>query len=263
MLAGGQSLIPTMNFRLANPETVIDLRRIPELQGVSVEGGWIRIGAMTRQRTLERDPNVLSANPLVNAVLQHVAHPVIRNRGTVGGSMAHADPSAELPTLAVTLRGQMIAQGPQGRRTMEAEEFFEFIFTTALEPDEILVEVTLPVLNSGEGWAVNEFSRRHGDYGVAVVMGTLRLAGDGTISGARVGAGAISTVPVVLREVEELLIGEKPSLELFEEAGQRSKEAVTAVEDPTTPPEYRRHVLSGLVRRTLQEALERSEAHHE
>ncbi len=263
MLAGGQSLIPTMNFRLANPETVIDLRRISELQGISIDGGWIHIGAMTRQRSLEKDVQVLSVNPLINAVLQHVAHPVIRNRGTVGGTIAHADPSAELPTLSVTLRGHMIVQGPGGRRTIPAEDFFEFIFTTALEPDEILVELVLPVLDEDEGWAVNEFSRRHGDYGVAAVMATLRCAADGTIASARVGACGISTVPVVLREVEEFVIGQQPSPELFEEAGQRSKEAVTAVEDPTTPPEYRRHVLSGLVRQTLQEALERSQTHHE
>lgn len=254
LLAGGQSLIPTMNFRLANPETVIDLRSISELATIEISDGWIRVGAMTRQRDLENDPEVRAANPLIHATLQHVAHPVIRNRGTVGGTMAHADPSAELPTLAVTLRAQLTAEGPGGRRTIAAGNFFEFIFTTALEPDEILVEVAFPTLREGEGFAVHEFSRRHGDYGVAAVIATLTGDDAGVITSARVGACGISSTPVVLTSVEDLLVGQAASEELFRTAGSASADAVTSTEDPTTPPEYRRHVLAGLVAKTLQEA---------
>jgi CO/xanthine dehydrogenase FAD-binding subunit len=258
ILAGGQSLIPTMNFRLANPEVVIDLRKVDDLNYVRVGGGMVRIGAMTRQRVVEQDPAAIAANPLIREILRNVAHPVIRNRGTVGGSLSHADPSAELPTLVTTLRGELTAQGPAGRRVIPATDFFEFIFTTALEPDELLVEAAVPVLEPGEGWAFSEYARRHGDYAVAGVAVTLALDATGVISRARLGACGISTTPALLTECEQLLVGQAPTPELFAEAGERARDAVTVSDDSTTSKAYRQHVLAGLVRRNLTKALTRT-----
>jgi carbon-monoxide dehydrogenase medium subunit len=260
VLAGGQSLIPTMNFRLANPDLVIDLRNVVDLAYVTVVEGATLIGATARQRTVERDDEVHAANPLIREVLQNVAHPVIRNRGTVCGSLAHADPSAELPTLMVTMRGRVTAEGPHGRREIDAADFFEFIFTTTLEPDELLVEAAIPGLERGEGWAFQEFARRHGDYGVAGVATTLRLAEDGTIGGVRLGACGIATTPVVLEECEELLLDKQPTPDLFAEVARTAASSVTVSDDSTTTRAYRQHVLVGLVERTLTTALSRVSA---
>src|SRR5699024_2982173 len=144
----------------------------------------------------------------------------IRNRGTVCGSLAHADPSAELPTVLVTMRGTVTAEGPDGRREIPARDFFEFIFTTTLDSSELLVEAAIPVLAAGEGWAFSEFARRHGDYAVAGVAATLRLGADGSVAHARLGACGIATTPAVLEECEQLLVGQRPSAELFAETGR-------------------------------------------
>lgn len=258
VLNGGQSLIATMNFRLSAPDVVIDLRRLVELDYVRVEDGWVRIGATTKQRRVEEDDEVHAAQPLLRAALQYVAHPVIRNRGSVGGSLAHADPSAELPMLFKTLRGEMTAAGPEGRRRIPAEEFFEFIFTTALDPTELLVEAALPVLENGEGWAFSEFARRHGDYAVAGVATTVALGADGRITRARLGACGISTVPVILAECEQELLGKQPSIQEFARIGELAKQSVTVVDDSTTSQAYRKHVLAGLVRQNLATATERA-----
>jgi carbon-monoxide dehydrogenase medium subunit len=258
ILAGGQSLIPTMNFRLANPEVVIDLRRVAGLSYVRVADGLIRIGAMTRQRTLEQDPAAMRANPLIRETLHNVAHPVVRNRGTVGGSLAHADPSAELPTLLTAMRGELVAQGPSGRRTIDAKDFFQFIFTTALEPDELLVEAALPVLDPDEGWAFIEFARRHGDYAVAGVAATVKLAQDGSVARARLAACGISTTPALLSNCEHALVGNTPSDELFAQVGDLAKDEVTVSDDTATTKAYRQHVLAGLVQRSLKLALTRT-----
>ena len=260
VLAGGQSLVPTMNFRLSNPDVVIDLRKVAELDFIRVEDGNIHIGAMTRQRKLEKSAEAFEANPLIRETLENVAHPVIRNRGTVGGSLAHADPSAELPTLFTLMRGTLVAQGPNGRRSILAEDFFEFIFSTSLEPDELLVEAIVPQLEKGEGYAFLEFARRHGDYAVAGVGATLRLSKDGSISQARLGACGISTKPALLEASEQILVGEVPSKELFERAGDAAKQYVSSSDDPGMPPGYRPHVLSGLVARVLSNALVRAES---
>jgi carbon-monoxide dehydrogenase medium subunit len=258
ILAGGQSLIPTMNFRLANPQVVIDLSRVPGLDRIDVSGGSVRVGAMARQRAVERSPEVFAANPLIRETLRHVAHPAIRNRGTICGSLAHADPSAELPALLSATRGTVTAQGPGGRRVIPAAEFFEFIFTTSLEPEELVVEAEFPALEPGEGWAFGEFARRHGDFAVAGVAATLLLGDDGRIARARLAACGVSSVPVVLTECEELLAGQDPAPAVFAEAGRLAQNAVTVSDDSTTTAAYRRHVLAGIVEKTLRTALSRT-----
>jgi aerobic carbon-monoxide dehydrogenase medium subunit len=167
ILAGGQSLVPMLNMRLARPSALIDLNRVPELAYVRRDDGGIAVGAMTRQRELERSDEAHAACPLVREALQFVAHAIVRNRGTVGGSIAHADPAAELPSVLVALGGRVTARSAGGVREIPAEQLFEFHFTTSLAPDEILTEVWLPELPPGSGHAFLELSRRHGDYALA------------------------------------------------------------------------------------------------
>lgn len=260
ILSGGQSLIPTMNFRLSNPEVVIDLRLLDELDYVRTDPGYVRVGAMTRQRTLEFDDAAFRANPLIRETLQNVAHPVIRNRGTVGGSLAHADPAAELPCLLTTLRGEVVAHGPNGPRKISATDFFQFIFTTALEPDELLVEAAFPVLDKGEGWAFCEFARRHGDFALSAVACTVKMGPGGAIQRARLGACGIASTPVVLAECEALLAGGKPSPELFAEVAKQATRSIDGTDEPEMQRRYRRHLLEGLVQRALEQAIQRTGA---
>lgn len=258
VLAGGQSLVPTLNFRLANPETVIDLRRVAELATIDTRDGMIRVGAMTRQRTLELNESVFAANPLIRETVQNIAHPVIRNRGTVGGSVAHADPSSELPCLLTLLDGELTARSVEGERRIAAEDFFEFVFTTALEPDELLVEIGFPVLKAGEGWAFREFARRHGDFAVAGAAATVLLDDAGRIARARLAACGISSTPVRLRDAERSLIGQAPEPDVFQAAGELAREAVTMSDDTAASADYRRHLLAGLVVDVLTRATTRT-----
>lgn len=257
VLSGGQSLIPTMNFRLSHPDVVIDLRLLDELDYVRTDPSHVRVGAMTRQRTLEFDNSAYQANPLIRETLQNVAHPVIRNRGTVGGSLAHADPAAELPCLITTLRGELVAHGPNGPRKIPASDFFEFIFTTALEPDELLVEAVFPVLDRDEGWAFCEFARRHGDFALSAVACTVKMGPGDVIVRARLGACGIAGTPVVLTECEALLTGNKPSEELFAEVAKHAIRSIDGTDEPEAQRRYRRHLLGGLVRRALEQAIQR------
>jgi carbon-monoxide dehydrogenase medium subunit len=181
VLAGGQSLLPLLNMRLARPAALIDLNRVPELAYVRVDDGGVAVGAMTRHRTLERSAEAHAACPLLREALALVAHAIVRNRGTVGGSVAHADPAAELPAVLLALGGRVTARSVRGERTIAAADLFEFHFTTSLAPDEILTEVLFPGLGAGAGHAFLEISRRHGDYalaGAACVVrdGSTRLA---------------------------------------------------------------------------------------
>ncbi len=260
VLSGGQSLIPTMNFRLSHPDVVIDLRLLDELDYVRTDPSYVRVGAMTRQRTLEFDDAAYRANPLIRQTLQNVAHPVIRNRGTVGGSLAHADPAAELPCLITTLRGELVAHGLDGPRKIPAADFFQFIFTTALEPDELLVEAAFPVLDRDEGWAFCEFARRHGDFALSAVACTVKIGPGGAIQRARLGACGIASTPVVLAECEALLVGNKPSEELFVEVARQAVQSIEATDEPEAQRRYRRHLLDGLVRRALEQAIQRTGA---
>ena len=258
VLAGGQSLVPTLNFRLANPDTVIDLRRVAELATIEVRDGMVRVGAMTRQRTLELNEAAFAVNPLIRETMEHIAHPVIRNRGTVGGSVAHADPASELPCLLVLLDGELVACSVNGERTIPAEEFFEFVFTTALEPEELLVEVAFPVLEPGEGWAFREFARRHGDFAVAGAGATMLLDDAGRITRVRLAACGVSTTAVRLRAAEESLVGREPDAEAFRAAGELARDAVTTVDDTAASADYRRHLLGGLVNDVLTRAAART-----
>lgn len=258
VLAGGQSLVPTLNFRLSNPTAVIDLRRVPDIVGVEIDHGWVRVGAMTRQRDLEFHGQANEANGLLRETLHHVAHPVIRNRGTVGGSIAHADPSAELPCLLATLRGQVVAVSASRERVISAADLFDFIVTTSLEPDEIITEVRFPELPSGAGWSFQEFSRRHGDFALAGVATVVSINAGGEIGSVRAGASGVSTTPVVLPTVEAALVGKLPEPEAIRAAAELAADAVTVDDDPTASSDYRRHLLVGLTERSLTRSISRA-----
>jgi carbon-monoxide dehydrogenase medium subunit len=204
VLAGGQSLVPLMNFRLAHPGHLVDLRRVTGLDTLRLDGDHLVVGAMVRQATAERSPEVALAAPLLAEALGHVAHPPVRHSGTVVGSIAHADPAAELPAVALALDAEMTVVGPQGERRIPAGEFFLGPFTTALAPEEILTEVRLPRFPGG--YAFVEFARTHGNFAVVGVAALVAVE-DGRVSRAAVAASGVAPTPVRLAAAEEALVG--------------------------------------------------------
>ena len=256
-LAGGQSLIPTMNFRIAAPSTLVDLRRIGALKGHAVEGDVIRVGAMTRQRDLERDSEVRRANPLIAEVLGNVAHIVIRNRGTVGGSVAHADAAAELPCMLVATGGAMVARSVGSERTIAADDFFLFHMTTALEAGELLTEVRIPALPPHTGYAFQEVARRHGDYALAGVCALVTLK-DGVCSAVSLAACGVGSKPTRLAEAEAALLGAPPEGEALARAAEAARDYATAADDRQASADYRRDLAAALVQRTVTKAAERA-----
>ncbi len=256
-LAGGQSLIPTMNFRIATPSKLVDLRKIRELQGVSVDNGMIRVGAMTRHRELELDAAANEANPLVGEVLANVAHIIVRNRGTIGGSIAHADAAAELPCLLVACGGSVIVQGDDGKRTIEAEELFQFHMTTSIGEGELLIEVQIPALPPNSGSAFQEVARRHGDYALAGVCALVTING-GKCSVASLAACGIASKATRLVNAESVLVGSTLDDAAVAAAGEAAKEYVTASDDAQASTAYRQQLVSTLVKRTVKTATSRA-----
>jgi len=261
VLAGGQSLVPSMNFRLAQPGILVDLNGVADLFGLTdAADGGLRIAAMTRQRTVERSPLIAARVPLLAEALPHVAHPQIRNRGTVGGSLAHNDPAAELPALMVALRAQFCAQSVTGERWIAAADFFQGIFTTALEPHELLTEILIPAPPPRTGMAFAEVARRHGDYAMAGAVAVVTLAEDGTVTTARLMYLAIGDGPVPAPRAAGALQGAAPTAEAI-------AAAVAAVDSDLDPPTdihataaYRRHLTRVLARQTLTLAVARAQA---
>ena len=261
VLAGGQSLVPAMNMRMARPELLVDLGKLDALDFIREDNGSLVVGAMTTKRSMEYSPIVASSQPLVHAATLMIAHPQIRNRGTVGGSIAHADPAAEYPAVAMLLDAEIKAQGPGGERTISSSDFFISYFTTDLEEGEILTEVRFPPVTPNTGWSFKEFSRRHGDFALAGVGVTLNLDASGHCENTRVVAFALGATPIRARALEEAINGETPSETLFAAA---SKTIAEDLEDPTSDihasVEYRRELASVLGARALGEAVERTRA---
>ncbi len=256
-LAGGQSLIPTMNFRIATPSKLVDLRKIGELGGIAVEDGVIRVGAMTRHRELELDAAANRANPLIAEVMANVAHIVIRNRGTVGGSIAHADAAAELPCLLVVTGGSVVVQGPDGERTIAAEDLFQFHMTTSIGEDELLTEVRIPALPANAGYAFQEVARRHGDYALAGVCAIVTVEGGACTAASLAGCG-IGSKPTRLAHAETALVGSTLGEAALEAAGEAAMEYVTAADDRQASVAYRRTLVATLVKRTAKTAADRA-----
>jgi CO/xanthine dehydrogenase FAD-binding subunit len=258
VLAGGQSLMPALNFRVASPSLLVDIQHVDGLKGIAVEDGHIGIRAMTRHRELELDPDVQRLNPLVAEVMQHVAHVPIRNRGTVVGSLCHADPSAELPLLFTLLDGTLVARGPQGIRQIPAQEFFQSFLTTARRSDEIIVEARLPVLAPGAGFAFDEVTRRHGDYALVGVGCVLEINSEGRAQTVRLAACGIADRPVRLTAAERVLNGTQLATGDLDTAVRASADAVTVADDMNTSVAYRRRALGALIRRLVGTAVGRA-----
>lgn len=255
LLAGGQSLIPLLNFRLAYPSRLIDLNRVSGLAYVAQRHGGLAIGAMTRHASIERDPRVKAAQPLLAEAIEWVGHPAIRSRGTIGGSLAHADPAAELPAVAVCLDARFVLASQRGRRTVGAEEFFVGYLSTLLEPDEVLVETWLPPVPSATGQAWLEFSRRHGDYALVGVAVSLTLR-DERVERARIVLAGVGGTPVRVREAETLLLG-GPVLERVQAAADVVRAAIEPDADLHASKEYRTHLAAVMTERAIRLAHQR------
>jgi len=261
VLAGGQSLLPLLYLRLAQPRYLVDVNRVAGLADVRVEDDTLCIGALARQRAVERSPLVRAGWPLVAEAIHLVGHSQIRNRGTFGGSVAHADPSAELPAVVALLDGTMRAASAGGERTLGADEFFLTYLTTALDPTELLVEVRLPAPPRDSGWAFLEVSRRQGDFALVGVGCLLALEADGRhVREARLAFTGVGGTPLRAREAEAALAGELALPAAFAHAGELAQAAAEPDADIHASAEYRRHLVGVLARRGLALALERARA---
>lgn len=260
LLAGGQSLIPAMNFRLLQPTALIDLNQIPELSYIRLDDErGLRIGAMTRQSEVEHDPQVLQVAPLLHQTMPRIAHRQIRNRGTVGGSLVHADPAAELPVVTTALRCRFKLRGPFGERWVPAPEFFIGMFTTDTHPDELLVEIAIDPSPDRTGWAFLEVARRSGDYAMAGVAAMVACDESGQISDARLVYLNVGDGPVEARQAVEYLIGRTPDDEFFAESARIAAEKeISPFGNLHCTPEYQRHLSQVLTRRALEQATERA-----
>jgi aerobic carbon-monoxide dehydrogenase medium subunit len=254
VLAGGQSLVPMMNFRLATPKAIIDLNRIAGLAYVEEEGGIVRIGSMTRQRRLEFDPLVAAKLPLLREALRWVGHLPTRSRGTIGGSIAHADPSAEIPMVLQTLEGEVVARGPQGERRVAAQDLFEAALTTSLAPLEIITEVRFPSMPGQAVSAVEEFARRKGDFAIAAVA--VMLVRDGErCTKARLATAGVGPASIRLRDAEAILEQQGLGQAAIAEAADKAKAQVDPVSDLNGSAEYRRHLTGVLTSRAIAKAI--------
>jgi len=260
LLAGGQSLIPAMNFRVLQPSVLIDLNRIGDLEYIQPsDDGALVVGAMTRQRDLERSQEVEHIAPLLFEAMPHIAHPQIRTRGTLGGSLAHADPAAELPVIAIAVGAAMKATGPNGDRWIESKDFFQGMFSTALEPDEILVEVIFPARKSRTGWSFEESSRRQGDYGMMGIAVEVELDEKGAGKEARLVYLNAGDGPIEAEKAAALLRGERPTPEVFAAAAAEAAEnEIDPMGSVHASIEFQRHLARVLTERALEKAYARA-----
>ena len=251
ILAGGQSLVPLLNFRMLHPALLIDINGLEELRFLRVDAeGALRIGALTRHATLETSPLVKERLPMLSAAMGHVAHLAIRNRGTIGGSLCHADPAAELPMMMVLLDAEIHTRTPDRERRHAAEAFFEAPLTSIVEEDEIVTEVAVPALPEGVGWGFEEFALRRGDFAIAAVAAILQLR-DGQVAQARVAAMGVGPTPLRLHATERSLTGEPWSDAAVRRAAEAARAEVEPDSDLKASADYRRHLVRALTERCL------------
>lgn len=257
VLAGGQSLGPVMNLRLATPSVVVDINNVHQLQGrPEVHNSSLRLSALTRQRDAERDASVLDVAPLIADALAYVAHPAIRNRGTVGGSLAHADPAAELPAVVCALDGVMHARTIRAETSYPAADFFRGFFETRLSGEELLVEIEIPQMQGGTGCAWEEFAVRHGDFAIVGVAAVVRINREEVVEEARIVSSGISDVPVRLRSTETILQGARPEGQILSNAAREGALDTDPASDLVATGDYRRHLLEVLTQRAVSKAAE-------
>lgn len=260
VLAGGQSLIPMMNFRLVQPAILVDLNRISELGYIRPdENGGLRIGAMTRHRQVETSSLVAERAPLVHAAMSKIAYPQVRTRGTFGGSLSHADPAAELPALSLALEGKFRLRRQDGERWVPASEFFLGLFTTLLEADELLVETLLPPMPPRSGWSLQEMTRRPHDFALMGVAAVVTLNEEGRCTSARLVFINAGDRPMAAERAAETLKGQAPSPEVLREAAEiASMQEIDPSSDIHATAEFRRHLANVLTRRALEQAFQRA-----
>lgn len=259
LLAGGQSLVPAMNFRVVQPSVLIDLNRMPELGYIRENGECLRIGAMTRERHLEFDASISQRTPLLHEAAPHIAHPQIRNRGTIGGSIVNADPAAELPVLMLASQARLKARNASGERWIDAKDFFVGMFTTALEPDEILVEIELPFMSSRTGWSFLEVAPRAGDYAMMGVAALVTLDESGKCQNVKLVYLNAGDGPVDATQAAQLLQGEMFKDELIDSAAQiASSQEINPFGNIHASVQYQRHLANVLTKKALHIAVKRA-----
>lgn len=257
-LAGGQSLIPAMNFRLARPEVLIDLNGLANLAGIDQSGAkTTRVGAMTRYRALERDQAFLKTCPLFADALPHIAHPQIRNRGTIGGNLAHADPASELPAVATAMQARMKLRSSRGERELEASEFFAGLLTTSLEPDEMLAEIAFPVPKPRSGSCFMEVARRRGDFALAGVAAIVALDEQGKCMDVRLALCGVGETPVDASTAAASLVGQRCTGQAIEAVAAEVQKAIDPPGNVHASADYQRHIAGVLTCRALATAHER------
>jgi len=258
VLAGGQSFVPLLNMRLASPTYIVDINHIAELQYIEQEDGYLAIGATVRQRQVERSVLVQNKHPLLIEVIKHIGHMQIRNRGTVVGSVAHADPAAELPALLTCLNGEVLVQSIHGERVIKAEEFFTGYLSTALEPGEMLTEVRFPLIAPKAGWAFLEFARRSGDYALVGAAAVLTPAADDHCMSAQIAYLGIAGAPIRGFDVEATIVGTSLDETALDAAAESASTLVSDdMGDVHATVEYRRVLTGELTKRVLRTAWER------
>jgi carbon-monoxide dehydrogenase medium subunit len=261
-LAGGQSLVPMMNFRLLAPALLVDLNRLADWSFIEARDGHLAIGAMTRQSAVEDSALVASHCPLLAEAIGFVAHRQIRNRGTVGGSLAMAYPGAEIPLVVATLDGVLLLRSAEGERRVPAQAFFKGPLETALEPEELIAAVELPLPPPGTATAFLEVARRHGDFALAAAAVALRLDAQGRIAAGRIGVSGATAIPVRLAGAEAGLPGQAPAAEIFAAAAARAAAEIEPLSDAEYSAAYRRELVAAVVRRALILAAERAGGSH-
>ena len=259
-LAGGQSLVPLMNFRLAQPKVLVDLGRVAVLDYIRLDDARLRIGAMTTHAEIEESSMLAAVCPLLPAAARLVGHAQIRSRGTLGGSVAHADPAAEWPMVLLALDAQLRVRGARGQRSVAARDFFVTYLTTVLEADELVTEIELPIPPVGHGWSVQEITRRHGDFALVAVAAVVKRGADGSLAQVRLAVGGVGGAPVDASDAAATLLGTRPEPADLEALAQRVMEMLDPDTDVHAPAEYRREVAGVLCERALAEAIERARA---
>jgi carbon-monoxide dehydrogenase medium subunit len=259
ILAGGQSLVPAMNFRVVQPSVLIDLNRAAELSYIREDGEVIRIGSMARERHLEFDSSIAKRTPLLHEAVPFIAHPQIRNRGTIGGSIVHSDPAAELPVLMLALNARLKAKNLASERWIDAQDFFMGMFTTALEPDEILVEIELPFMPARTGWSFMEVAPRAGDYAMMGVAALVTLDEDGKCQQAKLVYLNAGEGPMGAKEAEKLLEGAMLDDKLVEEvAAMASEKEINPFGNMHASADFQRHLAKVLTQKALRLATQRA-----
>ncbi len=259
VLAGGQSLIPLLKLRLASPELLVDIGRIPGLASIHEDGGALHIGALARHRDLAESPLIRSRYPLLADVPRVLGDPEVRNVGTIGGSLAHADPAGDWGTALLAFEAGLVAAGPGGVRTIPVDDFFQDVFATALQASEILTEIHVPRPGPRSGGAYQKLKRKTGDFAIVSVSAQVTLGEDRTMTHARVGLGAVGPTPLRAKRAEASLLGREPGGPMFEEAGRLAAEESQPSSDIHGSERYKRAMVTVLVRRALDAAVRRAE----